>query len=455
MTADGEPPPSGARSRVRSLVLARPLLGSTLAVAAVTTIARFNGGVREVLIAREFGTAESLEAFLVAFALVSVMIDALTGAVPSSLIPTIHVRRSDGDRTAEVLGAILPPALGAALVLVVGLAVGSAPVAALIAGGFDAPARDQVRVAMVVLAPTVLFGMASSVASACLQDRARFVSAVVPSLASPIVAIGVVLVFPPSATTLAAAFCAGYAAELSVAFVLAAARGIRVARPHPTDGRSDRQLFVREFLAIAVGLLVVSSMNVTDQAVATHLDQGQVAIFAFGSRLSWFLSAVGVTAVGLVVMPQFARLAGSGEWLRLRSSMLAKARLVLVATVAGSVALFLFAGPMVELVFGHGEFTAADAEAAAAVQRFAAWQVPFQVVGVVFARVLSARHRNRSILVVAIVVAAANLVADLALAPHLGARGLALSTVIGSALACGAYLVLAVRAVTSGAEVSR
>ena len=133
MTADGAPPPSGARSRVRSLVLARPLLGSTLAVAAVTTIARFNGGVREVLIAREYGTAESLEAFLVAFALVSVMIDALTGAVPSSLIPTIHVRRSDGDRTAEVLGAILPPALGAALVLVVGLAVGSAPVAALIA----------------------------------------------------------------------------------------------------------------------------------------------------------------------------------------------------------------------------------------------------------------------------------------------------------------------------------
>ena len=60
MTADGEPPPSGARSRVRSLVLARPLLGSTLAVAAVTPIARFNDGVREVLIDREFGTPESL-----------------------------------------------------------------------------------------------------------------------------------------------------------------------------------------------------------------------------------------------------------------------------------------------------------------------------------------------------------------------------------------------------------
>jgi len=434
------------RSRLRQAAKLRPLLGSTLAVTAVTAFARLNGGVREVLIAREFGTARSLETFLVAFAIVSVAIDAVVGGLPSSLIPTFH-RRRGGDRMPKVLGAVLPGLAAVAVGLAVAMALAAPVLAKVVAGGFGGSDQHRVQGVIVILAPTIAFGLAATVASSCLQEQGRFVFATLPSVANPLAAIAVLLLTEePRSTTLAWAFCAGYAAELVVAASLAALRGVRVSFPGRSEldaARSDRRLFFRELWSIAIGLLALSSMTVSDQAVATHLDDGDVAILNFGIRIPGFLSAVGVTAIGMVVLPQFSRLVGERDWATLRASMRTKARLVFGATALGALVLSVASVPIVDLVFGRGAFTDADVADAAAVQVVAAWMVPFSVLGVVYARLLSARHRNRAIMVVSLGVAVLNLVFDLVLGPWLGAPGLALSTTLASATMCIVFGTLA------------
>ena len=427
-TTMGEPKHRSARAILR----ARPLLGSTLAVAAVTAFAKLNGGVREILVARHFGTSRSLEAFLVAFAFVSIGIDALVGGLPSALIPTILGADGRSDRRrSEMLGAVLPPLALLAAGLVAATALAAPLLSIVIAGGFDPASRHLVADIVVILAPTLAFGLGSAVVASALQSEQRFMLAGLPSIANPVTTIiAVVAITDPDARTLAWAFCAGYGAELLVSLLFAAALGISVRRPDPSAARPVRRVFFRQLTPICIGLLVLSSMTLTDQAVSTHFARGQVAVLAFGIRIPGFVAAVGMAAVGAVVLPQFSRLVVAGDRHALRNSLRVKQRMVLFTGLGCALALCLVSRSVINLVFAHGEFDAADAAAASGVLAIAAWQIPAHLLAVMYTRMLSARLRNRAVLVVSVVAALSNLASDLVLGAWLGARGVALATTL-------------------------
>lgn len=422
--------------------------GGVISVAAVIALAKLAGGGREVVVARDFGISAGLDRFLLAFALVSVGIDALAGAVPSALIPVFH--RTDGtppadqvdrvdrvdrsaraDRADEVLGGVLP-ALAVGVVLVgAAVAAASGPLALVVAGGFDEAGRAAVGRSIVALAPTIVFGVLTAVATSCLQDRGRFVAGAVPTLANPVVTIAILVAAErPSTATLATAFALGYLAELVVAVAVAAASGVRIRRAPGAVARADRAAFVAQLGPVAVGLLVLSAMTVIDQAVAAHLGRGQVATLGYGIRLPGFAAAVGIAALGSVVLPGFARAAAARRWDHLRASFRGWVWVVLGLGTAGAAVLALAAAPLIELAFARGAFTAADVTAAASVQRVAAWQLPFHLLAVVSTRLLSARHRARSILGLSVAAAVANLVLDIAFARWWGIEGIALSTTV-------------------------
>lgn len=430
---------------MQALLRARPLLGSTLAVAAITGFAKVNGGLREVLVANDFGTSRRLEAFLVGFALVSIGIDALVGAIPSALIPTIHRRGpSSSQRPAQVLGAILPRLALIGVGISALVALGAPAISLAVAGGFDEASRRLVADVIVILAPTVALGLLTAVVTSSLQADERFSLAALPSVANPLATILVVVrSTEPRATTLAWAFCAGYAAELVAALVLAVGTGVRVARPSPAAATHDRRLFFRQLVPLSMAFLVLSAMTLTDQSVATHLGRGQVAILSFGIKIPGFVAAVGMTAVGAIVLPQFSRLVAGRQVSALRESVRVKARLILVVSLVVSLAMAIGSRPVIEAVFSRGQFTRADAASAASVQVIAAWQLPSQLLAVMYARLLSARHRNRAIFGVSAVAAIANLVLDIVLGGLWGARGVALSTTVVLAAMCGAFALLA------------
>lgn len=435
----------------------RPLIGGTLSVAVLTAFARLNGGVREILIARDFGTSQALEAFLVGFGLVSLLVVAISGALPGALVPTFFRTGSvDRHRASELLanlsGRLVLWLVGAAAVV----AVGAPAIAAVVGGGFDAATRGRLREVIVILSPVIVIAGLSSLATSLVNARERFTLGALPQIANPIVTVAVIgTAQQPRATTLALAFLAGYTAELVVSVVVAASTGVRLRVGHPwsaptwargapdpdgAEGRAaDRRLFFVMFLPMVVAFAVQASSTVIDQAVASHLPQGRVAILAFGSRVPGFVAAVGITAVGTVVLPQFSRLSTAGQGGALAESLRVKVMLVALAGSAVALVLALGRDPILHLLFGRGRFTAADVTAAAQVQFIAAWQVPIHLVTVLYLKVLSAGRRQRIILSVSVAAATLNLVLDIVFAAWFGVRGIALSTTAVLAVTCVVY----------------
>lgn len=418
------------------------MVGGALSVAALTAFARLNGGIREVLVAREYGTSAQLEAFLVGFGFVSLVVVAVAGAMGGAVVPTYFRDgiRDEPGRAGQLAGNVLPR-----LTLLVGagtlvVALLSPVLPAVLGGGFDDATQDRLREVVLVLSPVICLAGWSQFAVALLNARRRFALGAVPQIANPVTTIAVLVAdSSPTSSTLAVAFLAGAVAELVAAVALARAAGIRLAPADPDRGPADRRVFLVTFPPLVAGFAIQASNTVVDQAVASHLETGQVAVLAFGTRIPGFAAAVGMTAVGTVVLPRFSELTAGGERGAMRSAVRRSLVWVAVAGTAGALALSVLATPVVDLVFGGGRFTPDDVRAAASVQTITAWQLPLHLVAVVLLRVLNAHRRQRAVVVAAGAATAVNLVADIVLAQWLGVEGIALATTLTLGVTCAAF----------------
>lgn len=431
---------SGSGGRPKRRVPA--LLGAGVAVAGITAIARVGGGVREILIARDFGTSAALETFLVAFGVATIAAVALGGAITAALAPTYFRSARMADRPSQLISSLFPAVVAVLVGAAVALAAGAPLIARVAGGGFEAPELSRLSWLIAIMAPAVVLSGAAVFLESLLNAQERFLLGTSPQVVNPVAAITTILLWPePTAATLAVAVVVGMAAEFTLAAVLTLLTGSRFHRGLVEEAQKDRRTFFAMARPMTVALVFQASSTVTDQAVASYLPAGQVAVLAFGSRIPGFVLAVGVTAAGTVVLPQFSRLAANGDTTALRSSIRSKCALLFTAGVAVAAPIAIWSQQILALVFGRGEFTPSDVTAAAHVQSVAIWQLPFGLLAAVMLRLLSAQQQQRSILGVSVLGALANLGLSILGARMWGAAGIAGATAISFALVTVGYIL--------------
>ena len=128
--------------------------------------------------------------------------------------------------------------------------------------------------------------------------------------------------------------------------------------------------------------------------------------------------------------------------------------MMLMLNVPATLGLIVLARPIVELLFEHGRFTAADTEAtAAALQLYAVGLVGYSA-----ARIISptfyALRQSRTPVAVSVATIAGNVLFSIALVSLMGFRGLALATSI-AAIGNGGALVVLLRRRLRGIEGER
>src|SRR5215510_4174093 len=82
----------------------RRILTAMLTVGGLTSIVKVASTFKEMLLARQFGVGDGLDAFLIAYMLPSFAINVLAGSFSAALIPTyIQAREEDGKDAAQRL----------------------------------------------------------------------------------------------------------------------------------------------------------------------------------------------------------------------------------------------------------------------------------------------------------------------------------------------------------------
>jgi len=401
-----------------------------IVVGSLTLVGAAIALLREQATAYWFGAGPSVDAFVIAYALPTFVVNTAAGALGPVFTPMLlKVRHDDGPIAADRFAADIRTAnaiVGTAVALL--LAATGPWVLRALAPGFDAERLAIATQCLYLLLPAVVLGNVSYFWAALLNADRRFAAA---AFAPALPALGGLIALVLFGTrfgvrALAVGVTLGTAAQ-ALGLALAARQAGR-----PSDFRWPRWSsrlgeLAAQYGALVVGAVVLGSTTLVSQAMATSVSPGAVAQLNFAAVPVLFVVGLGARVVGQVLLPHFSALAAERRWTVLRDEATRSLRLVALLSLPAIAVLLFAAEAIVRLLFERGAFAAADTAVVADLLRLLALQVPWYVGGIVAARLLTALQQARQMLAICIGGLGLTIILNVALRPAMGVRGIALA----------------------------
>lgn len=426
------------RAIAASILSERGLTISAIVVAAGFFASKILGLVREVLVARAFGTSAEMDAFRVANTfsdtLDSVIAGATIAAVFIPVFSTHYVKDEASKREGwRFASAVLNDMfLLVAAVACLGILLAPWLIGTLLAPGFDAAQRElSTDLMRVVLLAAIVFGVSGTI-TGILHATNRFALA---ALAGPLhnlgVIFGVVFLVPTMGIFgLAWGIVIGSFLHLGIQVPGLVRAGMIWFPTLGTGQRSMHELFRLlgpRIVTTNLGSITLLLRN----SIGSFLPIGSISALGYAYSLWQFPETLIGTAIAVVVFPRLAQRVAASDMPGFRR--LYRIALVSILSLAIPATLFtiLFAEPIVALVFQRGAFDATSTALTAQVLRFYALAIVGESLLELVARVFYANHDSKTPMFVAIGGVVLRVTLMVALRDILGAAGLALAYGIG------------------------
>ncbi len=374
-SATADTPPAETAGMVRAAAI----------IAAGNVISRVLGLARETVIANLFGATGLVSAFRVAQIIPTMLYDLLVGGMVSSALVPVFSEQAERDRAGlwHLVSLILSLAAVILGVIVLLIELATPQIAFLMAGGFEPELLAATARLMRITTPAVLFLSLSGIITGLLYALKRFA---LPAFTAAV--FNAVIV----ATALMGALVWGWGIEaLAVGLLLGALLQVMLQLPGLHDARLRFVLDLRHpalrrigklYLPVILGLVISQIAIALDRNLASRTGEQSIAWMQFATTIIQFPLGLISAAISLAILPTLSRLASAGgDALNDFMDTLATGlRLVLVLTIPAVVALFALAGPVVALLFQHGDFTSFDTQQTALALRLYLFGLTFAAI---------------------------------------------------------------------------
>ena len=459
MRSGGPVPSRAIGAGLRATLRPVSLFKAASTVSLLTLASRVTGLVRDVLMSSAFGVSALTDAFYVAFRIPNLFRRVFgEGAFSQAFVPVLaSTRTADGDagakRLVDRVGTLL-------LWTLVGLCIAGvigAPllVWALASGLKKTPQAYDAAVVMTRwMFPYIGFMSMVALAGGILNTWKRFAVPAASPVLLNLAMIGAIGLGAPWFRRLGIepiyALCIGVmgGGVLQLAIQLPALRaigmwprvGVRPAALKEAWGDPATRSILRLMLPALLGVSVAQISLLINTQIASYLAPGSVSWLNSADRLMEFPTAMLGVALGVVLMPQLAAARAAGDAERYSGMLDWGLRLVVLLAIPCSVALLVFARPLVATLFHYGAFKDSDVTQVA----LALGGYGSGLLGLVAIKVLApgfyASHDTRTPMRIAIVALVVTQLLNVALVPLLAHAGLALSIGLGALLNAGLLL---------------
>lgn len=390
------------------------------------------GLVREMAIARAFGTSPSLDAYYAAFNLPDLLYALIPGgALASVFIPVLagYLTQDDQRGAWELISGVL----NVVLLLVAGLgglAALTAPwlVTHVLAPGFT-PAQQALTADLMrlVLISTLIFA-ASGVVMGTLHAHQHFLlPAIAPCLYNLGIIAGALFLAPGMGVYGLAWGVIGGAGMHLLVQVPGLVR--RQARWHPTLALRSAGLHEIARLigprVLTLGVVRVNFLVMTN--LASRLGPGSVSALNYGWLVMQLPESLIGTAIAIAAFPTLSALAAQGDRVGLQATLSATLRAILALTIPGAIGLVVLGRPLIQVMFERGAFGPESTEAVYWALRFYALGLVGHSALEVVSRAFYAQHDTKTPFLVAAGAMLAHLGLSLVLMGPLAHGGLALA----------------------------
>lgn len=397
---------------------------------------------KELVIAWKFGTADALEAFLIAFLLPSFVISVVAASFNAALMPTyIRVKEKEGNEAAQKLFSSFMVWGLVLLMFVTILMVVTAPLyLPFLASGFDKDKLDLTLHILYILAPVIVGSGLIAIWGAILNANERFALAASTPIIIPIMIIIFIFIFGDiwGIYVLALGVVLGTMVEVAILGKALKMQGVSL-RPMWKGFDKNMRKVVNQYTPMIIGTLLMSSTIVVDQAMAAMLKSGSVAALNYGNKVIALPVSLTAMALGTAIIPYFSKMVASEDWVEIKDTLYRYMRLIFIITVPLAILLPLISEPLIRILFQRGSFSVEDTSIVAQILFFYAFQIPFYVSGILFVRLISSMRKNHILAWGALISVIANILLNYILMKEIGVSGIALST---SLVYLGSFLFL-------------
>lgn len=340
---------------------------ATVVVMVLFIASRIMGLLREIVIARQFGTSAEMDAYLAAFRLPDFLFYVVAGgALGSAFIPifTGYLLRSDMAGAWRLASAVINWVILILWSLSVGAAIFAPWLVESLYGGFSLEQQAlTVELMRWMLIATVIFGV-SGVVMGILNARQHFLlPALAPIIYNLAIILGAWLLGPAwGARGLAVGVVLGAAGHLLVQLPGLATRAGRMRyQPVLTTGEAGLQEVGRLMGPRVLGLAAVQLNFVVTTVLAASLAVGSVAALNYGWIIMLLPQGVIAQSVATALFPTLAALAAQGEQAEMRRIFATTLRNLLFLTLPATAGLLILRESIVRLL----EWGAFDARSTA------------------------------------------------------------------------------------------
>jgi putative peptidoglycan lipid II flippase len=428
-------------------------------VSLLTLASRITGLVRELLVAATFGASGLTDAFNVAFRIPNLFRRLFAeGAFSQAFVPTLaHSKTRDGDAATHRLIDSVATVLAWILLATCAVGVIGAPalVWALASGFKQSPHSFQATVVMTRwMFPYIGFMSMVALSSGILNTWQRFaVPAATPVLLNLCMIIAAWLGAPwfgrhgiEPIYAMSAGVIAGGVLQLAVQVPVLARLGllprigVTLARLRTAWADPGTRHVAHQMAPALLGVGVAQISLLINTQIASWLPTGSVTWLTYADRLMEFPTAMLGVALGVVLMPQLAAARAAQDPERYSAMLDWGLRLVVLLAVPSSVALLLFAKPLVATVFHYGAFK--DSDVGQVALALAGYGIG--LLGLVAIKVLAsgfyANQDIRTPVRIAVLVLVVTQLLNFVFVPWLKHAGLALSIAAGALINAGLLL---------------
>jgi putative peptidoglycan lipid II flippase len=357
-----------------------PRLGFVaIVLAGSVALSRVLGVVREMALSHVLGISSEVDAYRAAFLLPDLLNYLLAGGVLSIVFIPFYtrMRSREGDEAAQRFLALV---LGTtALLAALGTLAMWLAADRLVALQFDFPAEQAALATRLtrILLPAQIFFVAGGVLRGALMARGHFASQSLAPLVYnlAIIAGGLALGGRLGAEGFAWGALAGAALGAFGTAWLEARRvfpiRIRVALRDPVLRR-----YLVATLPLVLGATMVTVDEWYDKWFGARLASGTISALTYARQLMLLPVAMVGQAIATAALPTLARLSSEGREPELNETLLGALRAGLALACAAAAGAFVFAEPIVRLLFEGGRFDAADTRRVADLLQIFAFAIP-------------------------------------------------------------------------------
>ncbi|MBX9977454.1 MAG: murein biosynthesis integral membrane protein MurJ [Alphaproteobacteria bacterium] len=422
------------------------ILKAVTTIGSYTGLSRILGLVREILLSHFLGAGLVADAFIVAFKFPNFFRRFFgEGAFNAAFVPVFagelaEAGKESAKKIADDVFSFMTFFLTGFCLFVV---IFTPLMIHVLAPGFaTTPERLDLAVGFIrITFPYLLFISLTALLSGILNSLGKFANAAAAPILLNVVMIGAlfladILGYDIAYSLCTSVFIAGIL-QFAWLYTVCAKNDVRLRLHLPKMTPKVKQVFK----LMGPGTLGAGVMQVNifiDLMLASFLPTGALAYLYYADRLNQLPLSVFGIAISTALLPLLSKQLRMGEVSKAESTTRKSIEVALQLTMPAAVGLIILAGPIIDLIYGHGKFDQVAIDATAPALAAFAMGLPAYVVGKVLSTCFFARQDTKTPLKIAIFSVSVNLFFNLILIWTMKHVGLALSTSLSAWAGTGA-----------------